>query len=62
MKMKDINIYELSKITGFSVATVSRALNGLVKGNMKKETYTKIIETANNYRYMPNQLSAEKGN
>lgn len=57
MKKKEINIKELSKITGFSVATVSRALNGLVKGNMKKETYIKIIKTANNYQYIPNRLS-----
>jgi len=58
MKNRNININELSKITGFSVATVSRALNGLVAGNMKKETYDKIIKVADSYGYIPNQLSA----
>ena len=57
MKKKNININELSKITGFSVATVSRALNGLISGNMKKETYEKIIKVADSYGYIPNQLS-----
>jgi len=58
MKKKNLNIHELSKITGFSVATVSRALNGLINGNMKKETYDKIIKIADSHGYIPNQLSA----
>jgi len=56
-KKRNINIHELSKIVGVSVATVSRALNGLVKGNMKKETYKKVIEAAKTYGFIPNQLS-----
>jgi LacI family transcriptional regulator len=58
MEKRNINIHELAKIIGVSSATVSRALNGLADGNMKKETYLKVIEAAKNYRFMPNQLSA----
>lgn len=58
MKKKSINIHELAKIVGVSSATVSRALSGLAEGNMKKETYLKVIEAAKTYGFMPNQLSA----
>lgn len=57
MKKINININDLSKVTGFSIATVSRALNCLIDGNMKRETYEKIIKAADKYGYMPNQLS-----
>jgi len=55
---KVINLTELSKLTGFSTATISRALNGLYHGNMKKETYDKIIKVADSCGYIPNKLSA----
>ena len=58
MNKKELNIRDLAEITGFSVATVSRALNGKEKGNMTPKTYNKIIETVKKHGYVPNQLSA----
>ena len=34
--MKDKNIYDIAKLSGVSIATVSRVING--KGNVKQET------------------------
>lgn len=58
MSKKELNIHDLAKITGFSVATVSRALNGKEKGNMTTKTYKKILDAVKKHGYVPNQLSA----
>ena len=58
MKKKIVNMHELAKIVGVSSATVSRALSGQVKGNMKKDTFDRVIEAAKTYGFVPNQLSA----
>ncbi len=58
MNKKELNIHDLAKITGYSVATVSRALNGKEKGNMTLKTYNKILEEVKKHGYVPNQLSA----
>ncbi|TSB47612.1 LacI family DNA-binding transcriptional regulator [Alkalicoccobacillus porphyridii] len=41
---------------GLSIATVDRALNN--RGNVKKETYQRIMETVNELNYKPNKLAS----
>lgn len=49
------NIKEISKITGFSNATVSNVLNG--KKNTSEETMEKILKVANEIGYIPKSKS-----
>lgn len=49
---KKITIYDLAEITGFSVGTVYRALNG--KKRIKEETRKLILETAEKVGYKAN--------
>lgn len=49
---KKITIYDLAEITGFSVGTVNRALNG--KNRIKEETRQLILETAAKVGYKAN--------
>lgn len=50
-----IKLEDIAKELGLSLMTVSRALNN--KGNVKKETYTKIIKLAKEIGYVPNILA-----
>lgn len=45
----------IAKITGYSVSTVSRVVNG--KGRVSKETREKIMAIVNQYNYVPNQIA-----
>lgn len=58
MKKPNLSIHDIAALTGYSIATVSRALNGKKNGNMKEDTYRKIIEVVQESGYVPNQLSA----
>jgi len=49
---KKITIYDLAEMTGFSVGTVNRALNG--KARIKEETRKLILETADKVGYKAN--------
>lgn len=50
-----MNIKELSKLAGFSVATVSYVLND--SGNVSDETREKILKLAKEYNYTPNRIA-----
>ncbi|MBL4933289.1 LacI family DNA-binding transcriptional regulator [Clostridium paridis] len=47
-----ITIYDIAKISGYSVSTVSRALNN--QPRISKETRDKILEIVSKYDYIPN--------
>lgn len=49
---KDVTIYDISKISGFSPKTVSRVVNG--EKNVKKSTYEKIQKVLTELNYTPN--------
>lgn len=62
MKKQNISIYDLSKATGFSTATVSKALNHT--GRISEKTRNTILLKATELNYIPNfhaqALSAKK--
>lgn len=49
---KQLTIYDIAKLTGFSPKTVSRVING--GENVKKETYNKIMKLISEIGYTPN--------
>lgn len=49
---KNVTIYDISKISGFSPKTVSRVVNG--EKNVKKSTYEKIQKVITELNYTPN--------
>ncbi len=58
MTKSNISIKELASILGFSITTVSRVLNGKAEQyRIKKETESKIQETAKRLNYTPNQFA-----
>jgi Transcriptional regulators len=50
-----MNIKELSKLAGVSVATVSYVLND--SGNVSQETRQKVLKLAEEYNYKPNSIA-----
>lgn len=54
-KMKRLTLKDLAKMTGFSVATISRALNDHPR--ISREAKNKIIETAKKVGYQPNLIA-----
>ncbi len=55
--MKNPTIKEIAKITGVSIATVSRVLNGL-EGGYREETKRKIVDVAGELGYRKNMSAA----
>ncbi len=55
MKQKQITIKDVAKQAGVSVATVSRALNGL--GGIGEETRTHVLQVCEEMAYVPNTLA-----
>jgi len=53
--MKRLTLKDLAEMTGFSAATVSRALNDNPRISWKSKN--KIIETARKVRYQPNLIA-----
>lgn len=53
--MKRVTIKDIANVTGFSINTVSRALNS--KPEIRTETKEKILETATRLGYRPNRLA-----
>ena len=53
--MKRVTIKDIANVTGFSINTVSRALNS--KPEIRTETKEKILETAKKLGYYPNKLA-----
>lgn len=53
--MKSTTISELAKELGVSVSTVSRALNG--KSVVKEDTRQMVLEAAEKYCYVPNEIA-----
>lgn len=54
--MKNVSIYDIAKLTGYSVSTVSKALSGSYK-DINEQTKNKIREAAKLHNYHPNQLA-----
>ena len=54
-----MNIYDISKQAGVSIATVSRVLNG--NPNVKPETRKKVMDIINQYDYTPNAFARGLG-
>jgi LacI family transcriptional regulator len=50
-----VNIHEIAKKTGFSIATVSRAIND--KGLVKERTRQKILQVAQSLNYKPHPIA-----
>lgn len=58
MSGKKSNIKDLSEITGISVSTISRVLNGKAKQfRISKKTQEKVQNAAKEYSYVPNQVA-----
>ena len=55
MKPKQITIRDVAKAAGVSVATVSRALNGL--GGIGDETREHVLKVCEQMAYVPNTLA-----
>jgi LacI family transcriptional regulator len=53
--VKRVTIKDIANVTGFSINTVSRALNS--KPEIRTETKEKILETATRLGYRPNRLA-----
>ncbi|WP_019244164.1 MULTISPECIES: LacI family DNA-binding transcriptional regulator [Bacillus] len=53
--MKKATIKDVARESKFSIATVSRVLNG--KGNVSPEIASKVLEVAQKLHYTPNQLA-----
>ena len=53
--MKQVTLRDIAKLTGFSINTVSRALNN--KDEVRAETRMKILEAAERLGYRPNRLA-----
>ncbi|OGC02195.1 hypothetical protein A2V82_09180 [candidate division KSB1 bacterium RBG_16_48_16] len=51
----DINIHEIARRAGVSIATVSRALNN--NGAVREETRQKILQIAQEFNYKPNPIA-----
>lgn len=54
-----MNIYDISKKAGVSIATVSRVLNG--SSNVKPETRKKVMDIIDQYDYTPNAFARGLG-
>lgn len=52
---KRSSIKDISELTGFSVATVSRVING--KGRYSKETQEKVLAAVKALNYQPNEMA-----
>ena len=50
---KPITIYEIGRLTGVSIATVSRALNAHTRHKVAEDTWKKIDATVKKYGYTP---------
>lgn len=58
MAEKKSNIKDLSEITGMSVSTISRVLNGKAKQfRISKKTQEKVLNAAKELNYVPNQIA-----
>ncbi len=53
---KDISIRDISRLSGVSIATVSRVLNN-ENGRFSKETERRVMETVEKYHYAPNRTA-----
>lgn len=53
--MQKLTIYEISKLAGVSITTVSRVLNG--QDNVKLETKKRVEEVVQKYNYIPRQTA-----
>ena len=53
--MKKPTIKDVARLSKFSIATVSRVLNG--KGNVSSDIAKQVLEAAEKLNYIPNQLA-----
>ena len=58
-ELETVNIYDISKQAGVSIATVSRVLNG--SPNVKPSTRRKVMEVIDRYGYTPNAFARGLG-
>lgn len=54
-----MNIYDISRKTGVSTATVSRVING--SSNISEKTRAKVLEAIDKYGYTPNVFARGLG-
>ena len=47
-----MNIYDISKVAGVSIASVSRVINGAE--NVSEKTRKKVLDVIDQYGYTPN--------
>ncbi len=58
MPRKKSNIKDIAEVTGLSVSTISRVLNGKAKEfRISEKTQKKVIEAAETLNYIPNQIA-----
>ena len=50
-----MNIYDIAKVTGLSIATVSRVINN--KDNVSPKTKDKVNTAITKYGYTPNSMA-----
>jgi len=59
MAKQKVNIKDIATKTGLTISTVSRVLNGKAEEyRIGKKSQQKIIETAKELNYIPNQFAA----
>jgi len=58
--MSEMTIYDISRLAGVSITTVSRVLNG--NGNVNAETRKRVEKTIKQYKYIPKQMARNHPN
>lgn len=59
MREKTINIYDIAKLSGVSIATVSRVINGSPK--VSEKTKQKVMAVMEQESYTPNMFARGLG-
>lgn len=61
--MRTINIYNIARLLGMSIATVSRVVNGSPKVGSKasRKTKEKVLAVMREYEYTPNVFARGLG-
>ena len=59
MREKTINIYDIAKLSGVSIATVSRVINGSPK--VSEKTKQKVMAVMEHESYTPNMFARGLG-
>lgn len=60
-KQKRLDIYDLAKNVGVSIATISRAINTQTRGKVATETLSRIDKAIKKYGYTPSLVAKQMG-